>query len=141
MARLKHVVKLAETLLSIGAHLVVLEGFCCSRQGDVRPIGGEVNGVRTPSSPPLSRLAGGQAAMEASQYAAQTMPTIDHQCSTFGFSGMTGIMVLVSDIFHARNVTLCCRMSSLSSSQRLNNSKIAILSPFQLQRRFPVPIE
>jgi hypothetical protein len=42
MARLKHVVKLAETLLSIGAHLVVLEGFCCSRQGDVRPIGGEV---------------------------------------------------------------------------------------------------
>jgi hypothetical protein len=42
VARLKHVVKLAEAVLGSGAHMVVLERFCCSRQGDVRPIGGEV---------------------------------------------------------------------------------------------------
>jgi hypothetical protein len=40
---LKLVVKLAEALLSSGAHLVVLERFCCSLQGDVRPVGGEVS--------------------------------------------------------------------------------------------------
>jgi hypothetical protein len=42
---LRHVVKLAETLLGSGAHLVVLGRFCCSRQGDVRPIGGEVRTI------------------------------------------------------------------------------------------------
>jgi hypothetical protein len=42
MARLKRIAKLAEALLGSGAHLVVLERFCCSRRGDVRPIGGEV---------------------------------------------------------------------------------------------------
>jgi hypothetical protein len=45
--RLKHVVKLAEALLGSGAHLVVLERFRCSWQGDVRPTGGEVRASAT----------------------------------------------------------------------------------------------
>jgi hypothetical protein len=43
VVRLKYVDKLAEALLGSGTHVVMLERFCCSRQGDVRPIGGEVS--------------------------------------------------------------------------------------------------
>jgi hypothetical protein len=37
--RLRHVVKLAETLFDSGAYLVVLQGFHCSQRGDVRTAG------------------------------------------------------------------------------------------------------
>jgi hypothetical protein len=47
---LRHVVKLAEALLGSGAHLMVLERFCCSRHGDVRTTGGEVNYTMAKSS-------------------------------------------------------------------------------------------
>jgi hypothetical protein len=39
LIRLKHVVKLAESLFDSGAHLVVLERFHCSLRSDVLPVG------------------------------------------------------------------------------------------------------
>ena len=39
LIRLKHVVKLAESLFHGGAYLVMLERFHCSRRGDVLPVG------------------------------------------------------------------------------------------------------
>jgi hypothetical protein len=54
--RLRHVVKLGETLFDSGARLVVLGRFHCSRQGDVRTPGMDFSNVPpSVARNPLSR--------------------------------------------------------------------------------------